>query len=140
MLSLVYASSAVRLFNRQELFDLLEYSREMNVENDITGMLLYRGGNFIQVIEGEDEAVLQLYKNIKADPRHKDVTMLSQDPIAKRQFPDWRMGFRNIDQMSEEELAGFSSFLDNDFSPAYFKDKPTRAYILLLSFKDSMTD
>ena len=61
MLSLVYASSAVRLFNRQELFDLLEYSREMNVENDITGMLLYRRGNSIQVIEAQDEAVLQLY-------------------------------------------------------------------------------
>ena len=140
MLSIIYASSAVRLFNRQELVDLLEYSRKMNVENDITGMLLYRGGNIIQVIEGEDEAVKQLYKNIKTDPRHKDVTLLSQDPIAKRQFPDWRMGFRNIDQMSDEELEGFSSFLDNDFSPTYFKDKPTRAYILLLSFKDTMDD
>jgi hypothetical protein len=139
MLSIVYASSAVRLLNRKELVELLDYSREMNVEKDITGLLLYRGGNFIQVIEGENDAVLQLYKNIKNDPRHKDVTLLSKDPITKRQFPDWRMGFRNIDQMTEEELEGFSDFLNNDFSPAYFKDKPTRAYILLLSFKDSMT-
>ena len=140
MLSIIYASSAVRLLDRKELVDLLEYSREKNVKYDITGMLLYRGGNFIQVIEGEDEEVLQLYNNIKADPRHKDVTLLSKDPIAKRQFPDWRMGFRNIDQMSAKELEGFSSFLENDFSPAYFKDKPTRAYILLLSFKDTMSD
>ena len=139
MLSIVYASSAVRLFNRQELVDLLDYSRDKNVEKEITGMLLYRGGNFIQVIEGEDEDVLQLYENIKADPRHKDVTLLSQDPITTRQFPDWSMGFRNIDQMTKEELTGFSSFLDNDFSPAYFRDKPTRAYILLLSFKDTVS-
>lgn len=139
MLSIVYASSAVRLFSRKELVELLDYSREMNVENDITGLLLYRGGNFIQVIEGENDAVMQLYKNIKVDPRHKDVTLLSKDPINKRQFPDWRMGFRNLDQMTEAELEGFSDFLDNDFSPAYFKDKPTRAYILLLSFKDMMT-
>ncbi|MAT99488.1 MAG: hypothetical protein CL608_20290 [Anaerolineaceae bacterium] len=140
MLSIVYASSAVRLFTRSELVDLLEVSHTANNTHGITGMLLYRGGNFIQVIEGENEEVLQLYENIKADPRHKDVTLLTQDPITTRQFPDWSMGFRNLDKMTEEELAGYSDFLDNDFSPAFFKDKPTRAYILLLSFKDSMTD
>jgi hypothetical protein len=100
--------------------------------------LLYRGGNIIQVIEGEDDDVLQLYENIKADPRHKDVTLLSKDPIINRQFPDWQMGFRNIDKMSEEELSGFSKFLEDDFTPEYFKERPTRAYILLISFRDTM--
>lgn len=140
MLSIVYASSAVRLLTRSELVDLLEISHKANNKHGITGMLLYRGGNFIQVIEGENEEVLQLYENIKADPRHKDVTLLTQDPITTRQFHDWSMGFRNLDKMTEEELAGYSDFLDNDFSPAFFKDKPTRAYILLLSFKDSMAE
>lgn len=140
MLSIVYASSAVRLFTRAELVDLLEASHKANIEHGITGMLLYRGGNFIQVIEGENQEVLQLYENIKADPRHKNVTLLTQDPITTRQFPDWSMGFRNLDKMTDEELAGFSDFLDNDFSPEYFQDKPTRAYILLLSFKETMTE
>lgn len=138
MLSITYVSSAVRLFNRAELVDLLEASRAANSEHNITGLLLYRGGNIIQVIEGEDDEVLQLYKNITADPRHKDVTLLSKDPIITRQFSDWQMGFRNIDQMSKEELAGFSKFLEDEFTPAYFKERPTRAYILLLSFKDTM--
>lgn len=135
MLSLVYASSAVRLFNRAELIELLDVSRQANQENGITGMLLYRGGNFIQVIEGENEAVLQLYENIKADPRHSNIILLSQDPILERQFAEWSMGFRNIDQMSRQELEGFSEFLEDDFSPDYFRERPTRAYILLLSFK-----
>lgn len=135
MLSLVYASSAVRLFNRAELIELLDVSRQANQKNGITGMLLYRGGNFIQVIEGENEAVLQLYENIKADPRHSNIILLSQDPILERQFAEWSMGFRNIDQMSRQELEGFSEFLEDDFSPDYFRERPTRAYILLLSFK-----
>lgn len=138
MLSIVYASSAVRLFDRADLVNLLDISQKANKEHGITGMLLYRGGNFIQVIEGEDEAVLQLYENIKADPRHRDVTLLSQDPIKSRQFPDWSMGFRNIDKMSQSELEGYTEFLDDDFSPAFFKERPTRAYILLLSFKETM--
>lgn len=138
MLSITYVSSAVRLFNRAELVDLLAASQKSNEKFGITGLLLYRGGNFIQVIEGEDEAVAQLYENIQADPRHRNVTLLSRDPIHSRQFPDWSMGFRNIDKMSQQELEGYSRFLEDEFTPEYFKERPTRAYILLLSFKDTM--
>lgn len=138
MLSLIYASTATKLFTQQELVELLEISQKNNVKTDITGMLLYRGGNFIQVIEGEPDAVLELYETIKQDPRHKDVTLLSKDPIKNRQFPNWSMGFRNIDQMTVAELEGFTDFLSDDFSPEFFKEKPARAYILLLNFKDIM--
>lgn len=138
MLSLIYASSAVRLFTRAELVELLDNSHKTNSKHGITGMLLYRGGNFLQVIEGEDEAVSQLYENIHADPRHKNVTLLSKDPIKTRQFAEWSMAFRNIDKMSKEELEGYSEFLQDDFTPEFFQSKPTRAYILLLSFKESI--
>jgi hypothetical protein len=139
VLSITYVSSAVRLFNRAELVELLESSQKANAENGITGMLLYRGGNIIQVIEGEEAIVTRLYENIKADPRHKDVTLLSKDPLSTRQFPDWSMGFVNIDKMTAQELSGFSMFLEDDFTPEYFIERPTRAYILLLSFRDSMS-
>lgn len=138
MLSIIYASTAVKLFSKEELFDLLESSRVNNIEKGITGMLLYRGGNFIQTIEGEAEAVEKLYAKIEKDPRHKDVTLLSKDPIKNRQFPDWSMGFGNIDEMTVAQLEGYTEFLSEDFTPAYFREKPTRAYILLLNFKDIM--
>lgn len=124
MLSIVYASSAVRLFNRAELIELLEASHQANQEHGITGMLLYRGGNFIQVIEGENEAVIQLYENIKADPRHNNIILLSQDPILERQFADWSMGFRNIDQMTRQELEGFSEFWKMTSAPIIFGNIP----------------
>ena len=138
MLSLIYASTATKLLSNEELVELLTKSQKNNIESGITGMLLYRGGNFIQVIEGEPDAVLELYKVIEADPRHKDVTLLSKDPIKSRQFPDWSMGFGNIDQMTVSELEGYTEFLNEDFTPDYFKAHPTRAYILLLNFKDIM--
>lgn len=138
MLSLIYASTAVKLLTSDELIDLLTKSQNNNVQNGITGMLLYRGGNFIQVIEGEPDDVLDLYHKIESDPRHKDVTLLSKDPIKSRQFPNWSMGFGNIDQMTVSELEGYTEFLNEDFTPDYFKAHPTRAYILLLNFKDIM--
>lgn len=138
MISIVYASTATKLFSPDELLELLITSRASNVQHGITGMLLYRGGNIIQAIEGEEQEVLQLYENIISDRRHKDVILLSKDPIKTRQFSDWHMGFKNIDQMLDEELEGFTEFLENDFNPAFFERHPTRAYMLLLNFRDIM--
>jgi len=51
MLSLIYVSTSVKLLNDEELLDILKVSRENNSGKDITGLLLYKGGNFMQVLE-----------------------------------------------------------------------------------------
>ena len=138
MLSIIYASSAVKLFTEEEILELLEKSQQNNEKSGITGMLLYHDGNFIQVIEGPNEAVVELYNTIKKDRRHHHVTLLGQDPIPERQFANWTMGFRNLKKLSPEAQVRFDSFLTDDFTPSFFKEKPTRAYILLMSFKETM--
>lgn len=52
--------------------------RTNNERAGITGMLLYKDGNFMQLLEGEKEAVLRLHKNIIVDPRHKGFLTLLQ--------------------------------------------------------------
>ena len=138
MLSLVYASSAVKLFSEAELVEILKQSRENNLEADITGMLLYKDGNFIQALEGPDGAVEAVYESIKKDPRHRNIILLGKDPIKERQFSDWSMGFQDLNKLTAKQLEGYSEFLLDDFTPAFFKSKPTRAYIMLLSFRDNM--
>ena len=138
LISLIYASSANKMFSETELVELLKFSRENNKRLDITGMLLYKDGNFIQVLEGPEEAVDGLYQKIMGDPRHVNIMMLGKQPIPERQFADWAMGFRNIDKLTAAELEGFSSFMDADFTPDSFKDNPIRAYVMLLNFKKYM--
>lgn len=138
LISVIYASSAVNLFSKAELIDLLKISRENNAAENITGMLLYKDGNFIQVIEGPEDAIHRLYQKILKDPRHHHILMLGEQPIPARQFPDWSMGFRDVNQLSDQELEGFSSFLEEEFTPEYFQHNPIRAYIMLLNFKQYM--
>lgn len=138
MFSLVYTSTASYTLPSAHLVSMLEASRERNQAAGITGMLLYRGGVFIQALEGSYKAVFQLYGRIQNDQRHKNVAILGQNFIEKRQFPDWSMSFLDIDQLPEEQLPGYTDFLWTDFTPEYFKDKPERAYILLLAFRDIM--
>src|ERR1700748_2711553 len=109
---LVYVSSAVNPFSDEELEALLKKSRHNNEARGITGLLLYKGGNFMQFLEGPKEAVVDSMTRIKGDKRHRGVIVLLQEDSSKRDFAEWSMGFKKIGDDSDEQLAGHSSFLD----------------------------
>lgn len=132
---LVYVSSAVRLFTPEELLELLRLSRKRNAQLGITGLLLYDHGNFIQAMEGPAANVDQLFEKICADPRHKQVTSLVQGPLEERQFQRYAMGFVDGAQLSAEDRAAYSDFLNEPFDPARFGAQPHQALKLLLSFR-----
>lgn len=138
MLSLIYVSSSVREMNAEELLDILKVSRENNVAKDVTGLLLYKGGNFMQALEGPDDVVMALYEKIKKDPRHKDVSIISTEQIQKRQFPAWEMAFTNLDNPEIRNEPGYSQFLHDEFTADVYRENPLRAYIMLLTFRDNL--
>jgi len=94
--SLVYVSTAVRPLSRTEFDQLLERARARNLQESITGVLLYSHGNFMQCLEGPAANVQKLYASIKADSMHRGVTLLLNSPIRSREFADWAMAFRSI--------------------------------------------
>ena len=138
MLSFIYVSTSVKLLGNEELLDILKVSRDNNESKDITGMLLYKGGNFMQVLEGPDDAVNALYEKIKVDPRHKDVFAISREQISARQFPSWEMAFQNLDNPEIKNEPGYSQFLQDEFTADVYRENPLRAYIMLLTFRDNM--
>jgi hypothetical protein len=106
----IYASLAVPDFKEDELPLLLERARHFNALHSLTGMLLYIEGNFFQVLEGEAEAVDDLYTRIMRDPRHTRITLIIREPIAQRDFSEWTMGFSVVDRLDAGQLIG-----ENDF-------------------------
>lgn len=107
--TLVYVSSAVKPFTEVELLHLLEKSRVSNEMHAITGLLLYRDGNFMQALEGSKAAVMQLYSNIKRDPSHQNIITVVEENIESRNFHMWSMGFANI-AAKNKNIKGFSGF------------------------------
>lgn len=138
MLSLIYVSTSVKMMNDSELLDILKKSRTNNEAGNVTGMLLYKGGNFMQVLEGPDDAVEAVFEKIKKDPRHKDVSVISREQIQMRQFPSWEMAFQNLDNPAIKNEPGYSQFLHDEFTAQVYRENPLRAYIMLLSFRDNM--
>ena len=81
---------------------LLEQARAKNLENEITGVLIYVQGSFIQLLEGEEPALSETFSRIAADTRHTGLMKLSDRNVEKRSFPDLQMGFLLV---SEKELS-----------------------------------
>jgi len=104
---LIYISTAKKLLTQSELTNILEVSRTNNQINNLTGVLLYSEGTFIQLLEGEAEPLHKTYEAILKDPRHKNIIKLTEGHIDERSFPDWTMAFRALNAAELESIEGY---------------------------------
>jgi hypothetical protein len=135
LIQLAYVSLESHALSEQDLVDLLRQARKFNAANGITGMLLYKDGMFLQVLEGDPLVVSRLYDSIRKDTRHKGITRLYAEWVSERQFGYWSMGFQNLTHWQAPSLPGVSPIFDVPFRSDYFTDHPSDAQKLLLSFR-----
>jgi hypothetical protein len=138
LVAAVYVSSARKALSEDEILEILRVARRNNERVNVTGMLLYREGNFLQVLEGPASAVDHIVAKIKRDPRHHGVIVISRRNITERHFSDWRMAFRNMSKSLPVEQ-GYSPFLEPDFEDdREIGEQSQLVYRLLRRFKDDM--
>lgn len=104
MHQLIYSSEARSGLAQDDVFRIVEQSARNNPSSDITGFLLYRGGRFLQLIEGPLMALEMLLARLAQDDRHHDLQVLSRLPVAQRSFPRWRMRRVGVDMDALNEL------------------------------------
>jgi hypothetical protein len=92
MRQLLYVSNTSRDVAPAELDAILAVSRANNPALDVTGLLLYIDGGYLQILEGEERTVHQLYARIAADRRHWEARLML-DRESPRAFTGWSMGF-----------------------------------------------
>lgn len=135
---LLYVSSATNLFSRTDLEVILDMSRRNNTALAVSGILLYKDGNLMQLLEGEKQAVVNLYAKIGQDPRHHDLTMIWDGTEDQRQFPSWSMAFRSLDGPDARSIPGYSEFLTTPLTSSQLTTDGTHCLQLLNLFKTSM--
>lgn len=124
---IIYLSSAEIHFSEEEIISLLKKSRLYNIQRDITGMLIYIDGNFLQVLEGDKKEVINLYEKIKEDCKHKGLICVFDDQTENRQFPDWSMGFCSSKYDILRKMSGYENFDKKKFFN--ISDKTVFAFI-----------
>jgi len=103
MKQILYASVSARADGKAADIDgILQMSRHNNALDGIRGLLWTDGYRFLQVIEGDDDAIDACYARIRADDRHTAITTLIERPIDERQFGYWTLAHRRSDELADE--------------------------------------
>jgi hypothetical protein len=108
MHKIIYASRATRPISDSDLEGILSASRRNNTAAGLSGLLVYCAESFLQILEGELDALDATYARIGADDRHTDLRRLAFAPIEARRFGDWTMGFEHLEEdRLAQEVPGF---------------------------------
>lgn len=116
----VYISTAQGL-SREEIDAILDTCARNNVEQGVTGLLLYNGRNFLQLLEGDKGALDQLMATIEVDPRHAGVSVLHKGEVETRVCPDWAMKRIAIAEAIEVRQQGLERELPSAIDPGIRK-------------------
>lgn len=135
MYSITYVSKATGDFSQDELLALLKECRSNNLIHNLTGQLLYKDEEFMQVLEGDETALKRVFEKICCDKRHQNILILHEGFIEQREFVDWTMGFNNLDIELNHHIPGYSHILNYPLTGNEFQAQPSLAQKLLLSFK-----
>lgn len=87
------------------LRDILQRSRDQNIQLGVTGALLFDGERFVQLLEGPREVVLPLSERIRMDSRHRDFTPVYEGSAASPsgRFDRWMSGYADPDAVAKFE-------------------------------------
>lgn len=101
LIEIVYLSERDRDVDDDDIIDILRTAQTRNDAAGVSGLLLYDGRHFLQVIEGPRARVSRLYADILGDPRHINVRTVHEGLILKRVFEGWGMAYGRIAPNSE---------------------------------------
>ncbi|KPQ21491.1 MAG: Sensors of blue-light using FAD, partial [Rhodobacteraceae bacterium HLUCCA24] len=103
LMTLSYRSLAMDDFTERAIAGMVAQAQRFNASAGITGVLLYDGCYFLQILEGPLEQVTRLFASIREDGRHAAVLPFAVRWLAQRRFDDWSM--RLIGPLATRELA-----------------------------------
>ncbi len=135
---LVYISDASYGLSKPDIESILASSRRNNAEANVSGMLLYSSGVFIQALEGAPETIEGLYKKISDDRRHENVDTVSDRLVSDRSFAGWSMGF--VERAPEDvgSKIGIAGLLDRAATMTALSQSEELAANMLRDFAENV--
>jgi len=128
----ISASVAAVPLTTAEMVEILMVARANNKRRGITGILLHIDGSFFQILEGAQEDVAATYAKTAEDHLFTRVTDIISEPIAKRAFSDWTMGFADLTHAERMAIGGLNDFFQEGTCRTVLR--PGRSQKLLRAF------
>ena len=125
--TLTYTSRARLDLTDADLAAIHQTARHLNALDGITGLLLFDGSRFLQIVEGAEEAVDTLVERLRRDPRHSAFEVRDERFVERRSFPDWSMELLRVSAGYESARDEVAPFLPAAVAP------PVRELVLRMS-------
>jgi hypothetical protein len=133
---LIYKSAArheaEEMFRPSNLPAILHVSRRRNAEYGLSGVLVYTGTGFLQVLEGSQPDVLAVFERLLVDRRHRSVSVIEMGETERRLFASWSMGFLGASPEVDARLDAAAGPLPGLERDAARRVELLRAILLLL--------
>ncbi len=94
--TLTYTSRARLDLADEDLAEIHQTARHLNALDGISGLLLFDGSRFLQIVEGAEDAVDNLVGRLRMDSRHSAFEVRDERFVDRRSFPDWSMGLVRV--------------------------------------------
>ena len=115
--SLTYTSLASLDLTEGDVEQILRTARSSNALDGITGLLVFNGTHFMQVVEGAPHAIDDLIDRLRRDRRHSGLEIRDEREIAERFFPDWTMELVRVKSRHHEAQEELRTALPDDLPP-----------------------
>ncbi|WKX25576.1 diguanylate phosphodiesterase [Tatumella ptyseos] len=108
--TIIYRSHIGKNTSEPEVKKFIEKANQRNSDASVTGILLFDGEHFLQLLEGPEEEVETIYREICGDPRHFSLTELLRDYSIERHFGN--AGMELFDLRNYDKTAVLDAVLD----------------------------
>lgn len=132
---LIYVSRSSEPMTQDEVLELLRPFQHHNRRNGISGCLIYKDGEFMQLLEGNKETVLALRDRIRADTRHSDFRIVAEGLLHQRTFTDWGMVLLDLDHNGN--TLDFAPWKKRTLTFADLADDPQLCYAFIAAHASS---
>lgn len=102
--TIIYRSHICDSVSLPLLEDMVAAANQKNSRADVTGILLFNGTHFFQLLEGPEQEVTEIYRHICADSRHYNVVELFCDRAPNRRFGKLGMELFDLREHDRDEV------------------------------------
>lgn len=102
--TIIYRSHICKNVPFHSVTDMVAAANVKNDQADVTGILLFNGTHFFQMIEGPEESVLSIYQHICQDKRHYNIVELLCDYAPARRFGKTGMELFDLREYDRDEV------------------------------------
>jgi len=135
----VFISTATAPLSEEELQRLARGASARNQARSITGVLCYNAGDFLQLVEGDEDSVTGLLDAIARDPRHAWMQVLLHAPANRRLYSAWcltRYNLHSDASSSRSEFRVIAAFLER--CPAFDSEIVAVALLNYFTARDQL--